>query len=883
MPGAGEQRYAWLEAALGEGGEIVTASRRLARDLRQVYGERRLAAGHEAWPTPAIRPWDAWLNALLDEAGDGAGIPQRLATQAAALLWERCLRRAADLDVLDPHGLVRQARRSWQRLADWCVGADELARFAATADERHFAAAATRYRRELARNGWVDAALLPELVAERLSNGGLSVPGRITLAGFDRPTPAVRRIMEALEARGCRVSAAPAAPHAPAPRVRRCADGDAELRAAGAWARERLAAEAAARIAIVYPGLEQDAARAERLVREGFAPGWQAAGDRHADALQVSYGRRLADYPLIARAVLWLRWTAHGLTSREVSLLLRAPFPGHAAIDGCSRLELELRRLPDRRWTAAGLAEALRHHYGGEAGDDADAWLARADTIAAAGFANAPEQPPAVWASRMHELLEAIGWPGGRRSGRGLDSREFQVVNRWRELLNEFARIEPVRPRLGFTEALARVARAAGEAVFQPESEAGRVQLLGTLEAVGLELDHAWIGNLHALQWPPPSHPLPLVSRALQRRAGMPDATPSDTLGFARRTLSRLVASAPSVVLSWPAAENDVPLAPSPLLAGYGPAQPDGPADPGWHAAVLGAADALESPARDEVPRVQPDERIPGGAYTVQQQVTEPFTAFARGRLGARELDPIAPGLSARTVGQVVHAALQRLLAPRPSSAELAGWLAAERASRIEQAVDAALAPQLAHADAVLRRLVALERTRLKSLLDRFLDAETARRPFTVDRVETDLRFVAHGVALRLRADRIDRLADGSLLVIDYKTGAAASLLDRAGEPVDLQLVVYACALEEAIGGLALVNLGGSRIVYRGTGSSVEWGTLEPGAWAARLDAWRERVDAAIAELADGDVRVDVTRSHDEARPLSLLSRVAELRPWHEL
>lgn len=874
MPPGGREApaYAWLGESAGAGAEIVTASRRLARELRRVHDARQLALGHKSWRTPRIVSWDAWLNGFVDASDTGAAWPRRLHPQACAILWERCLAGAADARLLDHDGLVRQARQAWQRINEWRVAPADLARHAGNEDERLFAAAAGAYRRELDARGWIDAARLPESVAERLLKHELDAPGRVVLAGFDRLSPAARAIVDALETRGCRVSLAPAPGHRAPPRIVSCADADAELRSAGAWARAQLAIEQNARIAIVYPGLEQQAARAERLVREGLAPGWQQGGRAHAASVQVSYGRKLSEYPLAAVAIAWLQWVHRGLSSREVSLLLRTPLVGGGATGGCSRLELALRRLPDRRWSPASLAGALRSV---DESADALAWLARAATVAQTGFGDAAPASPADWAGRIHAFLDQIGWPGERT----LDSAEFQLVNRWRELLNEFSRIEPVRPRLTFGEALARLVQAAAETVWQPEGAPGVVQLLGTLEAAGLEFDHVWVGNLHALQWPPPAHPLPLVARVLQRQAGMPDAAPADTLAFAQRTLARLAGSAPDVVLSWPRVDRESELGPSPLLAAFADGESGDSADPGWHAASLRRAGPPPRVTTDPVPRVQPDERVLGGAYTVQRQVTDPFSAFACGRLGVSELPLMQPGLSAMLGGSIVHAALYELLKTKPASAELRGWATdGSLTPRIATAVDAALAPHEQQADGVLRRLLAFERRRLNRMLTDFLAVEGKRAPFAVESVEARKLLNEHGVRLDLRVDRIDRLADGSLLVIDYKTGAVKTLLDRDGRPKDVQLVVYAAALDCDIGALALVNLAGSGIRYCAIGRDAEWGGLEPEDWQRRLGEWQATVDDALRRFAAGDVSVNVSRASDASRPLALMSRVEELK-----
>jgi hypothetical protein len=129
-------------------------------------------------------------------------------------------------------------------------------------------------------------------------------------------------------------------------------------------------------------------------------------------------------------------------------------------------------------------------------------------------------------------------------------------------------------------------------------------------------------------------------------------------------------------------------------------------------------------------------------------------------------------------------------------------------------------------------------------------------------------------VVLELRVDRIDRLADNSLVVVDYKTGAAKNLLDATGNPVEWQLVVYALALNQDISGLVLINIDSRAIAYKGTGADVPWSPLGNEIWRERLRAWKGTVDNAIATLAAGDVRVRIALPIQESRPLNLLSRV---------
>jgi RecB family exonuclease len=116
------------------------------------------------------------------------------------------------------------------------------------------------------------------------------------------------------------------------------------------------------------------------------------------------------------------------------------------------------------------------------------------------------------------------------------------------------------------------------------------------------------------------------------------------------------------------------------------------------------------------------------------------------------------------------------MFAGKPDSAAIAGWSEQEIAELIDRS-SASVVVQVARKLGPLhRKLLDLERERLAGILTEFIKAERDRLPFAVDSVEKEIDFDMHGVKLQLRIDRIDRLADNSLLVLDYKWGQAKSL-----------------------------------------------------------------------------------------------------------
>jgi probable DNA repair protein len=859
--------YQWLSEAAENNSVVITASRRLARVLNTEFGKQQLARGHKAWLSPNIKFLDDWLSSIVNSTPDS--LPIVLNGHASSVIWERCLKGQTGDQLLNLGGLVKQARQSRQRLYDWQVSLDEVSSLARSQDERLFAAAAHQYRSVLEDNHWLDAGQLTDLVAELFANGMTPAPDRIVHAGFDRLEPTVENLFAGLAEAGCQISAAPSDTVGADITVLKFDDVQAELRAAGAWARHELAENPGSTIGIISSSLDRDGVASERLIREGLAPGWQYGASQLRSAVNTSYGRRLSEYPSIAIALILLQWVYRNLSFAEISLLLRTPFFSAPETSGRSKLELYLRRLPDQPWTASSIIRLFRNRL-----SDADAinWIEAIERLASFRKEADGKANPVDWAAKIDSLLCKLGWPGSKM----LDSDEFQLLNRWRELLNDLARLSIVCPTMTFSEACSRLGALANDTIYQPESKAAAVQLLGPLEAAGMRFDSLWISGLDADSWPPAAHPLSLVSRSLQRQHSMPDATPDDTLEYSRRVLNRLLCSSDRIRLSWPRSSSESDNTVSPLLAAHAGAEQDTPADPGWHASgQIGSAN-LVSPADDPVPPVGKDEIVGGGAYTVQLQATEPFSAFAHGRLRASRIDSVATGLSPLMRGSLIHTALNQLLNGTPSQNELRDWLKADAEKRIRNAVDSALKKYSWHADPVLNRILALERDRLRDLLLKFIEVELERPAFQVDKVELEIEYQHAGVRLRLRVDRIDRLSDGELLVADYKTGQAKNFLKRSGEPHDLQLIVYACALGESIGGLVLINIDSRSIVYSGAGANVPWDRKRADQWPQRLTAWQEKVASAMRQIAMGDVRINLSLPSDKTRPLSILSRFEE-------
>lgn len=772
------------------GGTVLTANKRLARHLVRQYDQRQLTAGREVWPCPAILGLNAWVTSQLrqlriDDALLTDGQQQRT--------WELAI--AADpatagRDLLQLPQTARRAREAHLLLEHY------LADFAAAdgdEDQAAFLRWRATWRAQAGREGWLDRGGALRLVTAAIADGTLALPGQLILAGFDDLPPAIEALCRELAGRGCAVDRWSPPPVAAAQlAVIVCPDPVEEVRACAGWLRALLTTKPQANIGVVVPQLNDYQLLIERIFRAELDPPGCLAGDDGPEPFNLSLGTPLAREGVVTAA---LRLLAVGdpLPVEEVGWLLRSPYllgASHEAADR-ARADRELRRRGRAEWPLAALQRALRHLPG----------VAKMVAVVAAVSVERSDRRrrlPGQWSEQFTALLESCGWPGGR----GLHSREFQAVRHVKVLFGQLAALDRVSPPVARGEALALLQRLAAETVFQPEGPEARVQVLGMLEAAGFTFDALWILGLHEGALPAPPRPNPFLPLTLQSRLRMPHADAGRERGFADQLGRRLFAAAPQVVASWPRQLAGAELRPSPLLRGLATAQPL-PVASAAPARVISADSApLETLADEQAPPLATRKPFAGGTGILKDQALCPFRSFAHHRLRARALEAPDVGLDEMARGSLIHTLLEAFWAATRGHAALLATPSEELAARLQHCAEQAVSRLERERRCDLPpRQRQLELARLIALAREWLAEELRRAPFEVVEIEKKHVETLGRLTITTRVDRIDRLADGRLAIIDYKTGKVeiAQWSDlRLSEP---QLPIYCLGLgPEAVG-----------------------------------------------------------------------------------
>ncbi|MBA3563452.1 MAG: PD-(D/E)XK nuclease family protein [Gammaproteobacteria bacterium] len=865
---------------LAQGGTVVVANKRMARRIRESYAQARVQA--RAWPTPDVLPWRAWVARLWDAAAWASAepLPALLGDALEQQLWQAAIAADSGRELLDIRAAAREAREARLRMSAWRVPAAELQRHGSE-ESRAFLRWQTRVDARCAREGWIDAARLPDELAGRLATISSALPARVALAGFDEMTPQQRAFLDALEGCGARADTVPFVDrHGPVRRLD-LADRHDELETAARWARRLIVEDPRRRIGIVVPDLVDSREDVRRIFTAVLAPD---AGPAREQSLPftISAGRWLSDYPLVHAAFLVLGLARRALHYEELGQLLRSPYfaaaeteaTRRALLDACLRkrgwLEISAgvaRRAAaeeDEPHTCPRLAESLQQlmELGGRLGGNC---------------------LPGEWLPVFDAVLASLGWPGER----SLSSHEFQTRDAFRALEQEIYTLGAVTGPMSYADTLKLLQRLAAETMFQPETPAASIEVLGPLEAAGCEFDHLWLAGLHDEVWPPAARPNGFLPASLQRQYGMPHASAQRQLEYTARLTDRMTASGGDVIVSSPRRDGDRELRPSPLILEFEPA-----AAFEYHEAPLliervYQARALERLADDAAPALGSTEPARGGARLLAHQAACPFRAFAEHRLHADVLEVPVPGIDARARGDFLHRALEHLWQEVGGSELLLALSAEERRAVVVGAVRAAAEQKLPRHSA---GLVGLEIERAQHLIARLLEIEASRPSFRVERSETLQDCHIGGIDIRTRIDRVDRLANGSRLIIDYKTGKAAMSGWWGSRPDDPQLPLYATAGGQATSGVSFAILSSERVSFLGLARDEgiapgiaafdETSHAEYPDWDALLAGWRETLERLARDFAAGRAAVDPKQPFDTCRYCHLagLCRVEELK-----
>ena len=792
--------------------QIVTicSTTRLMRGIHLQYQQQQMNAGIAQWQTAEVSTLAMWLDTLIGHASLLGILPSdalpalTLSQVAESYLWEQaietCLAKHEAATLFDIRALAKSAIEANNLMLNWQLSEVDINQHFMTQEIRHFLRWRNTFEALCAKQQALEPARLMALqinLIEKYRDAislAIALPKQILLAGFDRVTPLEKHLFELLKTCGVATEMATLNTSQNSNiQYYSLNDSRAECRAAIAWAKRKLLENPSAQLAIISPALGNIRRELADLLDDTFHPETlQPSQCEKPRCYDFSLGLALTEYPIVHSALQLLRLAASKakVTFDEVTPILQDVYWGSA-------FETDARSLLD-----AYLRKKMNASYGIEA------LITQASKLQAEG-AQLPllvehltlisqfqkqvhlRQVPSLWVIALKNLLDSIQWA----KSRDLSSHEFQAQKSFDERLQEFATLDLILGKINASEAVQKITELCSATMFQAESTGDvHIQLLGLLETPAVQLDAVWAMNMNDQHWPPPVKLNPLLPAELQRNRGTPNASAGVQSIFASLVHQRLMLSAPEIIFSYSLKEDERELRPSPLLNDNLAQTLTSPTE-----MIQTLAEQLAQPAIMQMlddslaPAVGVDEKVHGGVKLFATQAICPAWAFYQYRLGASKLETPIDGLDNMSRGSLLHKVLQLFWQDCQSLSNLKAMTDERRTLAIETAIAQSMLELGQEITVHLPpQVMQIEQQRIQQLLEYWLDLELERADFKIHACEEKYSIEVEGLPVKFTIDRIDALADGGLVVIDYKTSAVVANKswadDRISEP---QLPIY--------------------------------------------------------------------------------------------
>lgn len=627
-------------------------------------------------------------------------------------------------------------------------------------------------------------------------------------------------------------------------------DQETELESIAKWAKEVSLKNPNSQIGVVIPNLSQ----LQHLVKSTFDQEFDASLlETHHKPYNISLGMSLCQYPLIQHLLSIVKISSQIIKGNiELEMLMKtvtSPYIKGALNESNSRALLVNRIL------GLGCEEATTQKV----------LKLMKDCPVLIQIVNALRSLKINKKIALEDSLDSINlllltW--GFTSDRSLSSSEYQLFEKYQNESLILNRLSNFYKKVSLFDAIKILNTHLNSVIFQPKSGTANIHILGALEAEGLYFDHAWVSSMTS-NFIPGKIKMPLfIPQKTSIEYKLPNSNFLLVTEDAKVTLKALNNLSPETTYSYAKLMQNREELPSPYIDFK---------DYLEVSFIKNSSRELIYIDDYKAPKIQ-ELTIKKGVKTLQNQMSCAFRGFA-GRLNIDDFEAPHIGLSRLQQGNLIHKILETFFNEIKSGASLLKLTELELDNLIEKHTESAT-QNLPKSNFKLN-----EKIRLVKIIRQHIDLEKQRSDFEVIKTESTSEVNINGLKFSTRIDRMDRLANGDSLIIDYKTGKDVKVSQMTGDPIDqAQLPIY--AVTNSVDGVAFATINSNDCQFKAITKNKSELPLTKQAinrmpeWDKQITEWTSILNSASKQFQNGIASVLPVKNACDYCDYDLLCRV---------
>ena len=627
-------------------------------------------------------------------------------------------------------------------------------------------------------------------------------------------------------------------------------DQETELEAIAKWAKEVSLKNPNSHIGVVIPNLSQ----LQHLVKSTFDQEFDASLlETHHKPYNISLGISLCQYPLIQHLLSIVKISTQIIKGNiDLEMLMKtvtSPYIKGALIESNSRALLVNRIL------GLGCEEVTTQKV----------LKLMKDCPVLIQIINSLKSLKIDKKIALEDSLDSINlllltW--GFTSDRSLSSSEYQLFEKYQNESLILNRLSNFYKKVSLFDAIKILNTHLNSVIFQPKSGAANIHILGALEAEGLYFDYAWVSSMTS-NFIPGKIKMPLfIPQKTSIEYELPNSNFLLVTEDAKVTLKALNNLSPETTYSYAKLMQNREELPSPYID--------------FKDYLEGSF--IKTSSREliyiddyKAPKIK-ELTIKKGVKTLQNQMSCAFRGFAA-RLDIDDFEAPHIGLSRLQQGNLIHKILETFFNEIKSGASLLSLTELELDNLIEKHTESATL-SLPKSNFKLN-----EKIRLVKIIRQHIDLEKQRSDFEVIKTESTSEVDINGLKFSTRIDRMDRLANGDSLIIDYKTGKDVKVSQMTGDPIDqAQLPIY--AVTNSVDGVAFATINSNDCQFKAITKNKSELPLTKQAinrmpeWDKQINEWTSILNSASEQFQNGIASVLPVKNACDYCDYDLLCRV---------